>query len=192
MKNPVNLLRATLALGVVAGSSIGLSPTPAQALDTRCAIIQTATVGGFDWRRMSTARVCSASLTYGTSGAAQLAQHKVTINYSSRRTSNVEAMKATVHELSHHVEWRTTAAHRARLYRYLGVNDPSGNYFVFNDKYYYSGSLAAWKASPRERLAESVVNCAYGSPNHTGMALVPRAQCTAFLAEFRASLAAAR
>ena len=67
-----------------------------------------------------------------------------------------------------------------------------GNYFAINDAYYYSGPLALWKQSPRERLAESVVNCKLGSPNHSGMALVPRAKFTPFLNEFKASLAAAR
>jgi len=94
-----------------------------------------------------------------------------------RRTSNTAVAKATVHELTHHVEYRTTARQRARLYAGLGIRNPSGNYFAFNDGYYYSGSLARWKASPRERLAESVVDCTYGSPNHKGMKLVPRGKC---------------
>ena len=64
--------------------------------------------------------------------------------------------------------------------------------YAFNDAWYYTGSLSRWKASPRERLAESVVNCRYGRPNHTGMSLVPRYRCTAFLNQYKAALSVAR
>lgn len=129
----------------------------------KCQIVRSPVVGGFAWRGMPT-----------------------------RRTSNTAVAKATVHELTHHVEYRTTARQRARLYADLGIRNPSGNYFAFNDGYHYSGSLARWKASPRERLAESVVNCTYGSPNHKGMKLVPRGKCKPFLSHFRQALAQAR
>ncbi|MFZ2261206.1 hypothetical protein EDD41_1508 [Luteococcus japonicus] len=148
----------------IAGSLSAVAPADAAtASSVKCQIVRSPVVGGFAWRGMPT-----------------------------RRTSNTAVAKATVHELTHHVEYRTTARQRARLYADLGIRNPSGNYFAFNDGYYYSGSLARWKASPRERLAESVVNCTYGSPNHKGMKQVPRGKCKPFLSHFRQALAQAR
>ena len=189
-------IKTLAAVTAVAATSIVtplVSATDAQAGTTKqCAVIQSQTVGGYNWKVMPTSRTCSNSLQAGVSGTSYLVKKNIVVNYSARNTTTTEAAKATVHELTHHVEYRTTAGHRAKLYAYLGVKNPTGNYFAINDKYYYSGPLKLWKQSPRERLAESVVNCTYGTPNHTGMALVSKAQCKPFLNEFRASLAAAR
>lgn len=188
-----HLVAATLAAATLTTVGTSLTSAPAaQAATNQCAIIQSTTVGGFTWTKMPTTRVCSNTLKAGVAGQANLGQRRIVVQYSASRTSALEATKATVHELSHHVEYRTTAAHRAKLYSFIGLKNPTGNYFAYNDAYYYNGSLARWKQSPRERLAESVVNCKFGTPNHTGMALVPRSQCAAFLTEFRAALAVAR
>lgn len=187
----LKIVALAAASAALVGATTVLPAGEAEATSAKCAIIQSQTVGGYNWRSVPTGRSCSNSLSYGTSGTSYLAQKRMVVNYSERSTTTTAVAMATVHELSHGVEWRTTAAHRAKLYKYLGLNIPSGNYFAINDaKYYSSGSLSDWKKSPRERLAESVVNCTFGKPNHTGMTLVPRTQCKAFLTEFRGSLAA--
>ncbi|WP_394276152.1 hypothetical protein [Luteococcus sp.] len=184
-------LRALAALSLTAGLAIA-APTQAAAASSKCAIVQARTVAGYNFSTMPTRRVCSQSLAYGTSGVAKLASKTIVVNYSARRTSNQQVGKATLHELTHHVEYRTTPARRAKLYGYVGLGDAKGNYFAVKDSYYHNGSLARWKQSPRERLAESVVNCTYGSPNHKGMKLVPRSQCKSFLKDYEAAIAAAR
>lgn len=192
-------MNAQLSRLVIAGlMTTGLAvtvPATAQAAtpgSAQCAVVNSQTLGGFTWRVMPTARVCSNSLSAGVSGTSYLAKRSITVNYSASHTSTTEVAKATVHELAHNVEYRTTAAHRAKLYSFLGFSNPSGNYFAVDDARYYSGPLSLWKASPRERLAESVVNCTYGAPNHSGMSLVPKARCSAFLSEFKSSLAVSR
>ena len=184
-------LAATLAASTII-ISLASAPQAEAARPNQCATIRSTNVGGFNWRTLPTTRICSNTLKQGVSGQAHLTKKQVVIHYSAQRSSKLEVTKATVHEMAHQVEYRTTPAHRARLYAYMGQKNPTGNYFAINDAYYYSGPLALWKQSPRERLAESVVNCKLGSPNHSGMALVPRAKCTPFLNEFKASLAAAR
>lgn len=180
------------ALLTVAATSFALPASQADAATAKCTVIKSKTVGGYNWSKMPVTRYCSNSLAYGASGTAYIAKRSLVINYSERTTTVREVEKATVHELTHHVEYRTTAPERARLYRYLGISNPSGNYFAFNDAYYYNGSMARWRQSPRERLAESVVNCTYGTPNHTGLKLVPKGQCKSFLAEYRKALSVAR
>lgn len=180
------LVAATIALsGVVVASQ------QAEAASPKCTIIRSNTVGGYNWARLRTERVCKRDLTSGVAGSAQLSSRIVTIRYNERRTTMRELQMATVHELAHEVEYWTTDARREKLYTYVGVyNHPS--YFGFNDKYYYSGTLEAWRQSPRERLAESVVFCTYGRTNHTGLVLVPRTQCKAFLNDFRSALSVTR
>ncbi|GAA1392176.1 hypothetical protein [Luteococcus peritonei] len=183
------LVRATLAAALACGSFIA-APSDAQAAGSQCAAIRATTVAGYNFSRLPTRRVCKQDLRHGVSGTSSQATRTITVHYA-RSTSTTSASKATLHEMTHQVEYRTTPAQRAALYRYLGIRT-SGNYYAFNDAWYYTGSLSRWKASPRERLAESVVNCRYGRPNHTGMSLVPRYRCTAFLNQYKAALSVAR
>lgn len=186
-----HLVRLALALSLAISAFAVAPASRAQALTAKCAIIQSQTVGGYNWSRLRTRRICSNTLSYGAAGSAQLSARTVTIRYSERRTTTLELQKATVHELAHEVEFWTTGPMRAKLYVHVGVyNHPS--YFGFNDTYYYNGTLSAWKQSPRERLAESIINCQYGTPNHTGLKLTPRSQCSALLRDFRAALAVTR
>lgn len=184
-------LRAVAALSLTAGLAVA-APTQAEAASSKCSIVKSSTIAGYNFSTMPTQRVCSQSLAYGTSGVAKLAKKTIVVNYSANRTTNQQVRKATLHEMTHHVEYRTTTAKRAKLYGYVGMGGAKGNYFAVKDAYYYNGSLARWKQSPRERLAESVVNCTYGSPNHKGMKLVPKSQCKSFLKDYRAAIAVAR
>ena len=184
-----NLLRILTAAGLAVGAA-AVAPGAAEATSAQCAVVRTTNVGGFGYSRIPTKRICRQDLSYGVAGSSSQVNRSLTVRYA-RSASTTMVAKAAVHEMTHQVEYRTTTAQRKALYRYLGIRT-SGNYFAFNDAYYYNGSLARWKASPRERLAESVVTCRYGRPNHTGMSLVPRQRCTAFLAQYRAALAVAR
>lgn len=180
---------ASLVTGLVAGLGV-LAPTPAEAAPNLCNYVRATRVAGFDYGRLPIKRVCRQSLSWGAAGSASMATSTITVHYS-RRTTPREVSKATLHEMTHQVEYRTTPAQRKALYSYLGIKH-SGSYFAFNDAWYYNGSMSRWKASPRERLAESVVNCSYGTPNHSGMKLVPRAKCGAFLKQYRGALSVAR
>lgn len=184
-------VRLVLALAMTLTGFVALPSADAHAASVKCNVIRSNTVGGYDWTRLRTKRVCQNNLRQGVAGSAQLKARTVTVRYSERRTSVRQVQMATVHELSHEVEYWTTDAKRAKLYSYLGIkNHPS--YFGFNDAYHYSGSLTAWRQSPRERLAESVVHCTYGSTNHSGLVLVPKTQCKAFLKDFRSALSVTR
>ncbi|MGO4957982.1 hypothetical protein ACTQ49_12080 [Luteococcus sp. Sow4_B9] len=188
-----SFLRWTVALVMAVGLAV-MAPGQAQAAPNaaKCRIVKSNTVGGMNWTRLKVKRVCTDKLKSGTSGTAYLAKRSIQVNFNNQRTTTKQVEKATVHELAHHVEFRTSNAQRAKLYKHLGLKNPKGNYFAINDRYYYNGSMARWKQSPRERLAESVVNCTYGTPNHKGMKLVPKNKCKVFMKDFKQSLAVAR
>lgn len=123
-----------------------------------------------------------------TSGLADLWNKTIIINHA-RNTSRRDMDKTRLHEMAHMVEWRTDNKSRARMYRHLGIRT-NGNYFTIqNDNYYYNSktfTIAKWRKAPRERLAESVVYCVYGTPNTYGpIKLVKKRQCKAFMNDFK-------
>lgn len=175
--------RLTLVLSsFVVALTIGFTAaTPAQAVSPskanaiRCAEVQKKAVGGFDFTKLNVRAICAPDNSRGVGGWAL--SDTISVSYGKTKTTLTQIRKAVLHEYVHVVEFRSTDKNGknyayARLYRLLGV-ESNGDYLPYGG---YNG-MKAWKADPSERLAESLVRCTYGSPNWSGMNLVPKAQC---------------
>lgn len=197
MKNMKNMkkisVRMMLALITALMVSMvgGIVPAHAATPATRyCKDGRITRIGGLYFTGLKVWRDCRNSLSYNvTSGSAQLAKNQMIVNHG-RYTPQRNIDKTTLHEMTHFVEWKSSPAQRAKMYKHLGIRSNGNYYAIQNDNYYYNSktfSIAKWKKSPRERLAESVVRCVYGSPTFEGMNLVPRSQCKAFIKDFKSA-----
>lgn len=177
------LLAVIAAVGLIASA-----PSSAEAA-IRCPTRLTK-VSGWDFTRTGARLSCIGDSAYSLSGLAYVGEPRVVL-YMGSKVSRERYDKALLHELVHVVEWRTTNTQRVRLYSYLGVRTNGVGWITSDARAVGDGvplSMYYWRRDPHERLAESVVNCRLGSPTFSGMSLVPRAKCPAFLAEFGRSI----
>lgn len=179
-----------LAVSVTTWSVGGLAPqAEAASVSRKCAIIRSNSVGGINFTRLRVARSCNARPQTGVGGKSFLATNTLQVTYNERTSSTTQIAKTTTHELTHFVEWKTTPAMRQRLYSYLGVRTNG----AYGSVPTVPGSnLAAWKQSARERLAESVVACRFGTNTFPGMRLVPRNKCGAFISTLNQAIAVSK
>lgn len=158
-----------------------------------CRVAQYRVLMGIDFGPLHTRRICKITTGDYVAGSSNLASNTSTVTTGAGAARQL-VVETTVHELTHQVDWRTSNAYRTKLYAFLGYRSASGTFWsIPSPAARWNGkSLAVWKADPHERLAESVVQCAGGTPRVSGMRLVPKAQCSAFLATYKAALKAVR
>lgn len=168
----------------------GLAPkAEAARVVNKCAIVKSTTVGGINFGPLKVNRSCVTHAIHGVGGKARLSRNTAVVMYHNGTSSPTQIAKTTTHELTHFVEYKTTNFWRKRLYAHLGVRT-NGN---FSDVKTISGrNLAKWKKSERERLAESVVQCRFGTPTFTGMKLVPTNKCSAFIRDLNNAIRASK
>lgn len=186
--------RLMTSLIVMPIAAIGFTVSTADTAHAYSRYCTNGTVGvvgksGTNFTHLRTYRKClNIPKGYNVAGMARISRNQIDIQ-SANTTTKTDVDKATLHEMVHIVEYRTTATDRKKLYSYLSV-PTTGNYYALSTS---SGSnLAVWKKNPRERLAEAVVQCQFGSPNHTGMMLVPKAKCSKFMSTFKLATAHAK
>ncbi len=185
---PAPALLAALALPVAIAPSADAVTTTS----VNCRVVQYRVLMGIDYGPLHVRRTCARGTGAVVSGSSNLAAGASTVT-TGPSASRALVAETTVHELTHQVDWRTTNTYRKKLYAYLGVRTSSGTFWsVPSPALNWDGrSLAVWASDPHERLAESVVACAGGTPRVPGMKLVPKAQCRPFLATYRAAIRAA-
>lgn len=184
----------TLALTLLPATTAATPSASAAAKSSSwvCATVNARTLYGVDYGRLKVKRRCVLTRDFATSGESKLGANTLTVSADPRAT-RTEVAQTTLHELVHHVDWRTTKAYRKQLYSFLGYRTNGSFWSVPSPAANWDGrNLNVWRSDPHERLAESVVRCQTGSARLSGMKLVPKSRCAALLSTYKKAMKAVR